>query len=577
MSGYYQKIGSTYYDLNTIYSSYTSGTKADATKFTNSNGIDLNSIFEKRSNQTQNLSVGYSFKDTFQSKYFTPTANCSISSDTGSATISITSAAFNKLAITGSGTATITGVSGTSSYSNTFTGLTPDSNYSYTCKPSNTGTSPDATTTVLDGTATILSTNTLPIIKNVTAGPASATSMTVSWGATGASDCSYSYVTVGRTVDIGGTPTLLIVNGITKIYNSSYSLTDIGLTVGTTYYYTVTPYNNSNIAGTAVTVSAKSPLASVLTTFTFNSVASSTTVNYIKFNVNVSGCSSASIVDDRPFATATSITLTNGAFNGTVDVPFSSSYGTFTLSVYGGISTLTSSKTFTYGFASHSTANPVMQTYSNTTSKYFPYYINYTVIGGGGGGGGGGANQNSGYWGFGGGGGGSGAYLSTANNLSATSQGYYINLAGGGGGAGGGNTNNGIGGNGGDGGFSMFWLYLNGQNTTPSIAYNVLGGGGGRGGAGDGGYDNDPLRGSGGAGGTVSDVKTGYDGLHGDATNRRSAGGAGGGGGTIPNQTWGAGGAGGGGDAYGTNKYSVSGVAGTGGVAAVSIYYVIVP
>ena len=121
-TGFYQKIGTTYYDVSSIYRPYTSGTKASATNCYDASGVDLSDIFAPVSNQTQNLSVGYSFKDTFQSKYFTPTATCSVTSDTGSATISITSAAFNKLEITGSGTATIEGKSGTSTYSKSFTG-----------------------------------------------------------------------------------------------------------------------------------------------------------------------------------------------------------------------------------------------------------------------------------------------------------------------------------------------------------------------------------------------------------------------------------------------------------------------
>ena len=407
MSGYYQKIGSTYYDVNTIYLSYTSGTKADATNFFNTNGVDLNSIFEKCSNQTQNLSVGYSFKDTFQSKYFTPTATCSVTSDTGSATISITSAAFNKLEITGSGTATIEGKSGTSTYSKSFTGLTPDSNYSYTCTPSNTGTSPAATTTAVSGTATTVTTNTLPIIKSVTAVPASATSITVSWGATGASDCSYSYVSIGRATTSGGTIASLTTN------TSLNTFADNTISVGKTYYYTVTPYNKSNIAGTAVTVSVDSFLNTTIDTFTFSSISGlSATTGWIAFNVKISNFTYALLTTNakNPVNKSTFIypdPKNPNNINAQYAIQFDSDVSlTFTLLVYNNStgdkyngSTTPLAQEIIYKIKSATDTDVV----SATNPGYY-YWLSVIVVGAGGGGGGGGKGSA-------GGGGGSGGYI----------------------------------------------------------------------------------------------------------------------------------------------------------------------
>jgi len=434
MSGYYQKFGTTYYDLNTIFSSYVTGQdKADTTKFTNSSGIDLNYIFKKVSNQPTNLTVNYGFKSAFQSIYFTPTATCSISSDTNSATISITAAAFNKLEITGSGTQTISGVSGTLSYSKSFTGLAPDSNYSYTCTPSNTGTSPAATNTALAGTATTVSTNTLPIVKGVTAVPASATSITVSWGATGASDCSYSNVNVGRSTTSGGTLTSLTTQN-----NTTNTFTNTGLTAGTTYYYTVTPYNKTGSAGTAVTCNSTTTLNSTITTFTFKNVSGTTDTTILN---TITAATSGTISFNATISNFTSATLSNGNNSATIGADFTTgtislamapSYNTYTLSVYGGITVVTSQITCIATYTEYTVPGtaPInannQYSLNDSTITGYPFYYWYGVIGGGGGGGGGGYHYNGG--GAGGGGGGGGAFASGYRSYTGTTASVNFNV-----------------------------------------------------------------------------------------------------------------------------------------------------
>ena len=422
MSGYYQKIGSTYYDLDTIFLPFTSGTKS-TTNFKKADGVDLGSVFQPYSNQPTNLTVNYGFKDVFQSKYFTPTASCSITSDTSSATISITSAAFNSLAITGSGTATITGVSGTSSYSQSFTGLNPDSNYSYTCTPSNTGTSP-ASTTAVTGTASTVTTNTLPIIKGVTAEPASANWITVSWAAAGQIDCNYSYVTVGRATSGGGAITLLTLDSVTN----KVSVTDT-ISAGTTYYYTVTPYNKSNIAGTAVTVSATSFLNTTIDTFTFRSiVGTSETTGWIGFNVKISNFTYAILTTDAANPKNNSAIIIPDPenplnINTQVPIQFNTALSlTFSLLVFnsgdekkynGSLTPLKS--VITYTLQTVTAPNPLGD--SVNTFGFF-YWMKVIVVGSGGGGGGA-SDQNGG---GNGGGGGSGGYTSYSQSISSNQQ-----------------------------------------------------------------------------------------------------------------------------------------------------------
>ena len=156
MSGFKQQIGVNYYDLSAIFLPRSSGPTAATSHFISPDGNDLSLLFVPLSNQPCNLTVNYNCSSLYQSKYFTPTAAYSTTTSVNGATISISSAAFNSLAITGSGTATIAGVSGTTTYSKSFTGLLPASNYTYVCTPSNTGTSPAATTTAVSGTATTL-------------------------------------------------------------------------------------------------------------------------------------------------------------------------------------------------------------------------------------------------------------------------------------------------------------------------------------------------------------------------------------------------------------------------------------
>jgi len=411
MSKYYQKIGDNYYDLNTIFLPFTSGTKS-TTNFKNSDGVDLGSVFQPYSNQLTNLIVNYGFKDLFQSRYFRPKATCSISSTSTSATISITAAAFNSLAITGSGTATITGVSGTSSYSQSFTGLNPDSNYSYTCKPSNTGSSPAATTTVYDGSSTTIPVNTLPLIKGVSASPASANWITILWGATNQSDCSYSYVTVGRATTSGGAITLLTLDSVTN----KVSVTDT-ISAGTTYYYTVTPYNKSNIAGTAVTVSATSFLNTTIDTFSFSSISGlSSTTGWIAFNVKISNFTYATLTTGTTIVEiyqTTELIQKAIQFNTAVSVQF-------TLSVYnspdglqynGSTTPLTRVITYT-----RSAVTSVPADNANTFG-YF-YWLDVILVGSGGGGGGGSKRHGGGN----GGGGGSGGYISYSENIDSIGQ-----------------------------------------------------------------------------------------------------------------------------------------------------------
>jgi len=420
MSGYYQKIGATYYDLNTIFSSYvTSNTKADATKFTNSSGIDLNSIFEKVSNQPTNLTVNYGFASAFQSNYFTPKATCSITSDSSKATISITDAAFNSLAIIGSGIATITGVSGTSSYSQSFTGLAPDSNYSYTCKPSNSGTSPAATTTVLNGTSTDVSTNTLPIIKNVSATVYDSSSITISWAATGTSDCSYSYVAISSSTSSSGTYSS--ITGATKILNTTTTFLNKGLSAGTTYYYAVTPYNKSGSAGTSVYVNATSFLNTTINTFTFSSISGvSSTTGWIAFNIKISNFTYATLTTGT---TKVEIYQTTGSVEIQKAIQFDTAKSlTFTLSVYnspgggeynGSTTPLTSVITYT-----SNTDNAIHTPNQDTNTFGYFYWMDVILVGSGGGGGGGSVQHGGGN----GGGGGSGGYISYSESINSVGQ-----------------------------------------------------------------------------------------------------------------------------------------------------------
>jgi hypothetical protein len=563
-TNYKQLVGSTDYDLNTIFLSK-SANAADATNFTNSDGKDLNQLFEKLSNQPCNFTVNYGFADKFQSRYFTPKATVGTTIGRNSATLNFTSAAFNNLAITGSTTGNITGVSGTSSYSYSLIGLLPDSNYSYTCTPSNSGTSPDASTTKVNGTVSTVNINTLPLVKGASVTVASYSSLTISWGATNQSDCSYNYVKVGRSTTSGGEQTLLALASSTNIPNTTYSLTDAGLTQGTTYYYTITPYNTSNEAGTAISSNNTTPRNTTINSFSFSSViGTSSDGGYIRFNVNISNCSSASIKDNNSQSTAVDITLTNNAYNNTISVPFTTGYGTFTLTAKGGTADKTATVTFSYG----------NRTYTSSDSNYsgYVFWRNCNVIGGGGGGGGGGSNGNSAGGGGGGGGGGAGGNSRGGSSFEASSSDTInITIVIGDGGNGGGNTNDGEGGTGDTGGTSSLRIILANQKVDNTVSAT-----GGTGGAG--GKKNDAA----GAGGGIGIPNPGDTSIsHAGSSANKGAAGEGGPGYILyynGSGSYGAGGRGGGseffsGGNYGRN-YSEPGSRGANGYVTATVYYI---
>jgi hypothetical protein len=562
-TGFNQLVGSTYYDVNTIFLSKTQNT-ADATNFFNANKKDLNELFEKYSNQLCNISVNYGFANKFQSKYFTPKATCSPTVGTNSVTLSFTNAAFNYLAITGSGSATITGNSGTDTYSKTFNTLLPDSNYSYSCLPYNTGTSPAAPATQLNGSSIPISVNTLPLVKGASVTIASYSSLTISWGGTNQSDCSYNYVKVGRSTTSGGAQTLLSLNGNNSIPNSTYSLTDGGLTQGTQYFYTITPYNTSNVMGAAISSYNTTPLNTTINSFSFSSVTgTSSGGGNIIFNANISNCSSATIKDNNSQSIPTPITLANNAFNNTVSVPFTTGYGTFTLTAKGGTADKTATVTFGYTNTTYTSDNT---SYNNTNSGRV-FWCAVDVIGGGGGGGGGGSNGNRSGTGGGGGGGGGGGKSSGGYSFTASSPDtIQITIAKGGGGNGGGNTNDGYGGKGSTGDTSSLRIQLTNNSIDSTIS--ATGGTGG-----DGGYQDDNP----GAGGGVGSPATFSNGSFGN----KGQGGAGGAGYSLYTSgagSYGGGGNGGGSESwsggnYGRN-YSVPGARGGDGYVAVIVYYI---
>ena len=373
------------------------------------------------------------------------------------------------MAITGSGTASITGVSGTSNYSQSFTGLAPDSIYSYTCTPSTTATA-------ATGTATSLIANTLPIIKSVTA-VADATSITISWAATNQSDCSYSYVTIGSTTSSTGTYT--IITGASKIVKTTNSFKNTGLSLGATYYYAITPYNVLDSVGTVSYVNKSMPFDPKITTFTFKSLtASGGGAGTMTFNVNISSCSSASIKQNDPSSTATAITLTSNAFNSTVDVPFTdlSVSKSFVLTL-GGVTVVTKTITFTTSNVTYNTAGPW-----NTVTGMV-YQVDWLIIGGGGAGG----SAGDGTAAAGGNGGGAGGlhYTSTFSGWKQTTTTIgtingliTIGAAGAGGYIFGGNGTSGY-----YGGDSSIAITLSSDNI--DIIYSATGGKGGYGGSND--------------------------------------------------------------------------------------------
>jgi hypothetical protein len=559
-TGFNQYINGNYYDLNTIFLPKTKNAATATNFFNNTTGVptDLNQIFEAISNQRCNFTVNYpGFDNSFQSKYFTPTANVSASVGTNSVTLNFTNAAFNRLAITDSSSATITGVSGTSNYSQTFSNLLPDSKYSYTCTPSNTGTSPFAPSTPVTGASTTVKPNTLPLVKNFTATPTSATAVNLSWGATNQSDCSYTYVIINK-YDAGAqTTSAITLNGSSNIPNTYNAFTNDTTVAGNSYTYTLTPYNSSGNSGAAASYSVTMALATAITTFTFNSVTgTSSTGGTITFNITLSNYTSATLSDGgNNIVTLTPATYTAS----TKSISFDTSRPTFTLTVKGGFADLISTKTFTYTSRTY--------TSNNSTDSGRVFWCDYTVIGGGGGGGGGGANADNGYWGNGGGGGGSGGIVASGTSCTAsavTTFNIYISV--GGGGDGGGNTNNGYGGTGKDGESSVFTM------ASPYLSFTVTGGKGGTGG--EKGFNN----GAGGEGGKYGNTITGVNGTNGhsnyEGTNvsQRADGGPGG---KLTGYDSGKGGDGGGDEGYGGgSNYSVAGAKGANGYVSAKVYYI---
>jgi hypothetical protein len=561
-TGFNQYINGNYYDLNTIFLPKTKNAATATNFFNNTTGVpaDLNQIFEAVSNQPCNFTVNYpGFDKSFQSKYFTPTANVSASVGTNSVTLNFTNAAFNRLAITDSSSATITGVSGTSNYSQTFSNLLPDSKYSYTCTPSNTGTSPFAPSTPVTGASTTVKPNTLPLVKNFTATPTSATAVNLSWGATNQSDCSYTYVIINK-YDAGAqTTSAITLSGSSNIPNTYNAFTNDTTVAGNSYTYTLTPYNSSGASGASVSYSVTMALATAITTFTFNSVTgTSSTGGTITFNITLSNYTSATLSDGgNNIVTLTPATYTAS----TKSISFDTSRPTFTLTVKGGFTDLISTKTFTY-------TNKTYTSTDTTSTSGYVYYMNCDVIGGGGGGGGGGAGGNGHNYGGGGGGGGAGGNsyggLTYITSLSETIQ---ITIVTGLGGTGGGNTNDGFGGDGGGGGLSSLRLKL--TNNTIDATITATGGIGGSGGK------QNSTRGSNGSVGSpiISDTVQ-HSGYY--YTTDPQYGGSGGNGYILYSAgagSYGAGGGGGGNEGVGAGR-SVKGTNGTNGYVTATVYYI---
>lgn len=582
-TGYTQTIGSVQYDVSEYFLAYTSDPKASATNFvigatSTVAGADLNTKFQKRSNQLNNLTLNYSnLTDYFQAKYFTPIATVSVTNYTTSGTINISSAAFNKLSIVkGTTTTTLTGVSGTTDYSQNYTGLNPDSKYSYTVTPYNTGTSPVATTTQLNGTSSSINIITLPIVKGFSTAAASATQINLAWSATGASDCSYSYVSIVRELVTAINPQ--VINGVripgyyvysnattlsSKTLNTITSFSNTGISQNTTYRYTITPYNSVDVAGTALTGNATTPLDAKLNVFTFNKIDG--TNGNIYFDISLSNFTSATLRDNNPTLNKVDISPSSGTYNyeGTTPISYNSAYGTYTLTVKGGPSDLTKTCTCTY-------INKAYTVSDSTVTNVYPYYTSYTVVGGGGGGGGGGsAGTTKNAWGEGGGGGGSGGTVSTTVGRVSTYTSINVSITVGTGGDGGGNTSDGRGGVGKVGSSST--LYISNINILNTETGGDPGLGGGNGKTDQGG------RFPGGGGGYYTGLyfsQTGSNGTFG-GTSDNGFGGAGGTGTTIGSTVYGSGGPGGGNEGYGDGgNRSVPGGRGGNGFVSCTVYYI---
>lgn len=383
---------------------------------------------------------------------------------------------------------------------------------------------------------------------------------TVSYSSTSTSFNSNSFT-------VSGSYKYVTVNGVFYT-SSSFTYSSTGLTPGTSYYYTIIPYNGLNISGTTTTTSSLTTTSLSAPTVTLTSIpgasSSSYTITFSYINGSFSYCnvnlynSSGTYLSNlgtTSSSSSTSATFTTGTMTATdFYIKFVPTDGTNTGTPTATFSkSLKSNNTFSYAGS---------QTGTTFTLEAFTFHVTYLVIGGGGSGGSGGANGNGGQPnGGGGGGGGAGQIIISSINLTGTtSQQTGILTVGGGGSGVGGVTGTTDGHNGNNGTTSTLNFY---NIITYTAVYGHYGGGGS-------GYDcgnnNTQAGGIKGLGG-VSGSGDGSDGKDGNI------GGAGGDGGQVGTYGNGAGGKGSTGvdGKYGT--VSGTSTAGTVGYIGFTTYY----
>lgn len=340
------------------------------------------------------------------------------------------------------------------------------------------------------------------------------------WGGYDATTGTYSYSSSFNSISITGVGSYfyVTVGGLT-FYTSPFTYNASGLTAGTTYNFTLRPFNGFNVQGIGTifsvsTISLSAPSVSITNITGVSSTSYNITFTYS--GGSYATCSvrlydSSAYTTFTTLGTISSISSTNTTFTtGTMTAtPFYIKFVPLDSNGNAGTGSAGMSKTMNNSTHDYTT----VQTNTSFTLQVFTYNVYYFLIGGGGSGGSGGGNGFSDCPDGGGGGGGGagtvvgGSYLNLTG--SSSQQGGVLTVGAGGSGVpgvGAGLNQAFYGNNGNNGGNSQL-------NFTNIIVYNASSGTGGFGG--EGAHTHTTQKG--GAGGSLGGATGGNDGGSGGA------------------------------------------------------------